>query len=174
MNRDSFKFILRGLILLLVQVLVLKRIGLNSHWLWQHGHIFLYPLVILLLPFRTTRHYVILLGFAIGLTMDMFYDTVGVHAFALTGMAYGRGILLEWLEPRGGYQLSMTPTQYSMGLNWLIIYTAVSLFIFTLLYFIAEIFTFIYLGQILLKTLITFTLSILVLMGYHMLFNPRK
>jgi hypothetical protein len=120
------------------------------------------------------RQYVILLGFALGLIIDVFYDTVGVHAFALTGMAYARGVMLSWLEPRGGYQLTMSPTNHSMGINWLMMYTAVSMFIFCLLYFIGEIFTFVYLGQILLKTLITFFMSILTVMGYHFLFNPKK
>lgn len=166
--------VIRGILFFLAQVLVLKRMGLSDAWLWQHGHIFLYPLIILLLPFRIARHYVILMGFAIGLTIDMFYDTVGVHAFAMTGMAYARGILLAWLEPRGGYTLAMSPTQRSMGMNWLLIYTAVSYFILCLLYYIAEIFTFVYIGQILLKTVITFILSMLVVMGYHMLFNPKR
>jgi len=173
-SRDSLAHILRALIILLVQVLILKRIGLSTTWWWQHGHIFIYPIIILLLPFRLSRHYVILLGFVIGLVIDIFYDTVGVHAFALTGMAYARGILLSWLEPRGGYQLVMSPTNSSMGINWLMTYTAISLFIFCLLYFIGEIFTFVYLGQILLKTLITFLMSILTVMAYHMLFNPKR
>lgn len=174
MNRDTVKFIIRGLLLFIIQVLVLKRVGLSSQWLWQHGQFFIYPLILLLIPFRVSRHYVILAGFIIGLFTDLFYDTLGVHAFALTGMAYARGILLAWLEPRGGYQLSMSPTQHSMGLNWLLTYTAVSYFIFCFLYFIAEIFTFVFIGQILLNTLTTFVLSMLMVMGYHMLFNPRK
>ncbi len=174
MNRETLRLVLRSLLFLLVQVLVLKRAGLSNHWLWQHGHIFLYPLIVLLLPFRLARQYVILTGFVTGMIIDMFYDTIGVHAFALTGMAYARGILLSWLEPRGGYQLAMSPTRHSMGLNWLMTFTAVSFFIFTLLYYIAEVFTFVYLGQILLRTLLTFVLSMIIVMGYHMLFNPRK
>ena len=174
MNRDTIKFILRGILLFVLQVLVLKRVGLSSQWLLQYGQFFIYPLIILLMPFRVSRHYVILAGFTIGLLTDLFYDTLGVHAFALTGMAYARGILLVWLEPRGGYQLAMSPTQRSMGMNWLLTYTAVSYIIFAFLYFIAEIFTFVFLGQILLKTLVTFVLSMLLAMGYHMLFNPKK
>ena len=41
-----------------------------------------------------SRHYVTILGFCIGLMIDMFYDTVGVHAFALTATAYARGLML--------------------------------------------------------------------------------
>jgi rod shape-determining protein MreD len=174
MNQESIRHIIRAILLLLVQVLVLKRISLGSSWIWQHGDIFIYPLIVLILPFRLSRHYVILAGFVVGLIIDMFYDTIGVHAFALTATAYARGLLLTYMEPRGGYQLTMSPTQFAMGLNWLLTYTALSMIIHTFLYFTAEIFTFVYIGQILLKTIITFFLSMVVVMGYHLLFNPRK
>jgi len=170
----ALKHIIRGIIILLVQVLILKRMGAGNSWLWLHGDIFIYPVIILLLPIRLARHYVILIGFGIGLIIDLFYDTIGVHAFALTAMAYARGLLLNYLEPRGGYTMMMTPTRHSMGLNWLLIYTSISYFILAALYFTAEIFTFVYIGQIILKTVITFLLSMFVVMGYHMLFNPRS
>jgi len=173
MNTQSIKHIIRAVLILLVQVLVLKRIGLGTSWIWMHGSIFIYPVIILLLPFRISRHYVIVIGFLIGLLIDMFYDTIGVHAFALTATAYARGLLLSYLEPRGGYQISMSPTQYSMGLNWLMTYTSISMVIHTFLFFTAEIFTFVYIGLILLNTLITFFLSMAVIMMYHLLFNPR-
>jgi hypothetical protein len=174
MNTIPLKHIIRAILILLLQVLVLKRIGLSTSWLWQYGDIFLYPVIVLLLPFRISRHYAILIGFVIGLIIDMFYDTIGIHAFALTATAYARGLLLAYLEPRGGYQLSMSPTIFSMGLNWVLTFTVFSLLIHTFLYFTAEIFTFVYIGQILLKTLITLILSMLVVTGYHLLFNPKS
>jgi hypothetical protein len=174
MNRENIRHIIRGILFLIIQVLILKRISSGNQWLWIYGDIFLYPIIILLLPIRLARHYVTIIGFILGLLIDMFYDTVGVHAFALTAMAYSRGIILSYLEPRGGYQLTMSPTKESMGINWLLVYTAISMFIFVFLYFTAEIFTFVYLGKILVKTIITFLLSMTVVMGYHMLFNPRK
>jgi rod shape-determining protein MreD len=173
MNTAGLRHMIRGLLLLLLQVLVLKRIGLGESWIWEYGNIFIYPVIVLLLPFRLPRHYVILIGFFIGLIIDIFYDTIGVHAFALTATAYARGLILSYMEPRGGYQLSMSPTIFSMGLNWVMTYTFFSMLIHVFLYFSVEIFTFIYIGQILLKTTITLILSMLVVMGYHLLFNPR-
>lgn len=174
MNSLVIRQIFRAVLILLVQVLVLKRISLSSAWLWQNGDIFLYPVIILLFPFRMSRHYALMLGFLTGLVIDVFYDTIGVHAFALTAMTYARSLLLASLEPRGGYQLAMSPTHYSMGLNWLLTFTSLSVLIHVFLYYTAEIFTFVYIGKILLRTVITFVLSMVVIMGYHMLFNPRK
>ena len=173
MNSGMIRHIIRAILILLVQVLVLKRIGLGQSWIWQHGSIFIYPVIILLLPFRISKLYVILLGFGIGLLIDIFYGTIGVHAFALTATAYSRGLILASLEPRGGYQLSMSPTSYSMGLNWLLTYTFFAMLIHIFLYYTAEIFTFVYIGQILLRTLVTLMLSLIVITGYHLLFNPR-
>src|SRR6187399_2684177 len=173
MNTESIKHIIRAALILLVQVLVLKRIGLGNSWIWLHGDIFIYPIIVLLLPFRLSRHYVIVIGFLLGLLIDMFYDTIGVHAFALTATAYARGLMLAYMEPRGGYQLSMSPTIFSMGLNWVLTFTFFTMLIHVFLYFSVEVFTFVYIGQILLKTLITLVLSMLVIMGYHLLFNPR-
>jgi hypothetical protein len=174
MNSESIRHIIRAILIMLLQVLVLKRISLGSGFIWQNGDIFIYPLIILLLPFRLSRHSVILIGFLTGLTIDMFYDTTGVHAFALTATAYCRGLLLSYMEPRGGYQLVMTPTRFAMGLNWLLTYTSIAIVIHLFVYYTVEIFTFVFIGKIILKTLITFLLSMLVVMGYHLLFNPRK
>lgn len=173
MNTSIIRHVLRGALLLLLQVLVLKRMTLGSSWIWEYGNIFIYPAIILMLPFRLSRHYVILIGFFIGLTIDVFYDTIGLHAFALTATAYARGLILSSLEPRGGYQLSMSPTIFSMGLNWVLTFTFFSMLIHVFLYYTVEIFTFIYIGKILLKTLITLVLSMIVIIGYHLLFNPR-
>jgi len=173
MNLSALRHIIRGVLLLLLQVLVLKRIGLGESWIWEYGNIFIYPVIIFLLPFRLSRLYVILIGFFIGLIIDIFYDTIGVHAFALTATAYARGLMLAYMEPRGGYQLSMSPTIFSMGLNWVLTFTFFTMLIHVFLYFSVEVFTFVYIGQILLKTLITLVLSMLVIMGYHLLFNPR-
>ena len=174
MKQDTLKHIIRALLILIVQVLILKRMSAGSSWLWVNGDIFIYPVIILLLPIRLARQYVILIGFATGLLIDLFYDTVGVHALALTALSYARGLLLNFLEPRGGYTTVMTPTRHSMGLNWLLIYTSIAYFLFALVYFTGEIFTFVYIGKILLKTIISFLLSMFVVMGYHMLFNPRS
>ena len=174
MNRETLRHIIRGILILIVQILILKRISSGSQWLWLNGEIFIYPIIILLLPIRLSRHYVIMIGFFLGLFVDMFYDTVGIHAFALTAMGYARGIILTYLEPRGGYQITMSPTRHSMGINWLLAYTAFLFIVFVFLYFTVEIFTFVYVGKILVKTIITFLLSMMTIMGYHMLFNPRR
>ena len=174
MSNEMIRHVVRTLIILLIQVLVLKRLSTGTSWLWLYGSIFLYPVVVLLLPFRLSRHFVILLGFAVGLLMDIFYDSIGVHAFALTATAYLRGHILTYMEPRGGYQITMSPTHYSMGLNWLITYTALLMAGHLLVYYTIEIFTFVYVGKILLKALVTFFLSMVVIMGFHLLFNPKK
>lgn len=174
MNAETIRHVLRAILIFLTQVVVFKPLGLGMGWLWRNGDIFIYPLIILLLPIRMARQYVILLGFGVGLLTDLFYNTPGVHAFALTAAAYARGHIMQLFEPRGGYQLSMTPTRRLMGINWLLSVTAPVMAIHAFMYASAEIFTFVFFGKIILKTLITFGLSMLALIGYHALFNPRQ
>ncbi len=68
----------------------------------------------------------------------------------------------------------MTPTRRVMGVNWLLSVTLPLIFIHALFYASVEVFTFVFFGKILLKTLVTFSLSMLAIMGYHALFNPRQ
>jgi len=69
--------IIRFLLLVLFQVLVLN----NIEFL---GFInpYLYILFILSLPVQTPRWFALLLAFVLGLTIDTFSNTMGMHAFA--------------------------------------------------------------------------------------------
>src|SRR6478609_515542 len=97
--RNAFRFIL----LVLIQVLLLNKIFLI--WWTAPGGIppyvpYIYPLFILLLPFATPVWFLLIAGFAMGVTVDMFMDTGGMHAAACVLMAFLRTIVLESLLPK--------------------------------------------------------------------------
>ena len=69
--------ILRFVVLVLIQVLVINNLQLSSY-----VDPFIYVLFILLLPFETPGWILLLFAFSLGLTIDMFSDTAGVHASA--------------------------------------------------------------------------------------------
>lgn len=85
--QNSIRFV--GLVFL--QVLVLNHINLL-------GYInpYLYILFVLLFPFTANRSLLIFLGFVLGLTIDMFSDSGGVHAAATVLIAYIRPALLKF------------------------------------------------------------------------------
>ena len=77
--QNIFSFIL----LVLVQVLVLN----NIQFL---GYIdpYLYILFILVLPVQMPRWFLLILAFALGITIDIFSNTLGMQAFATVFIAF--------------------------------------------------------------------------------------
>lgn len=163
--------IFRFLGLVALQVLILKRIGLG----WdnaQYLHVLLYPLFILLLPLRTPKPAVMLLAFLLGITIDIFYDSPGIHASASVFIGFARSFVLKQLEPRGGYNVNFSPTRQRMGIEWFLRYASIMMAAHLFFYFSVEAFTFYYIVDILLKTLVSFVASMVFIIIYMFLFNP--
>ncbi len=172
MNRTILINIARFLGFGLAQVLVLKRITL---W-WDGFHyfqIFLYPLFVLLLPLRTPQQLVLFLAFVMGLSVDMFYDSAGLHASASVFMAAWRPFVLRQLEPRGGYNINFSPTKERMKMPWFLRYTSILIAIHLFFYFCVETFTFVYIGEILLKTICSFAISVFFVLMTMLILNPE-
>ncbi len=171
MNSIILVNILRFVGLLLLQGLVFKNIGVG----WEtfpYLHIIVFPLFILLLPVRTPTTLVIFLAFLLGISVDFLYDTLGVHASAAVFTGFVRSLILKMLEPRGGYNMSYSPTIARMGLGWFVQYVAILMFAHIFFYYSVEAFTFVYIVDILLKTIVSFLASMVFIMIFQLLFNP--
>lgn len=131
--KNSIRFIL----LVLLQVLIVQNIRLGSYII-----LLPYILFILLLPFETPKLVVLFASFFIGLTIDMFYDTAGIHAAACTMIGFSRYYVLKLLSPREGYDPGLIPTVDSMGAVWFVTYAGLMIFIHHLIFFYLEIFRF--------------------------------
>lgn len=162
--------VLRFLGLLFLQVLVLKRLplGLGTE---TYLHIILYPLFILLLPIGTPQPLVLLLAFLMGLGVDVFYDSLGIHAAAAVITAFARPLVLALLEPREGYNVDQIPGRRTFGLNWFLQYSCLLLAVHLFSYFSIEAFTFYYILRILLKTLVSFFFSMIFVLLFSYLFK---
>jgi rod shape-determining protein MreD len=128
---------IRFTVLVLLQVLIVQNIRLGSFII-----LFPYILFILLLPFETPKLVVLFASFLIGLTIDMFYDTAGMHAAVCTLIGFLRYYILKLLSPREGYEPGLIPSVDSMGPVWFITYSALIIFIHHLFFFYLEIFRF--------------------------------
>jgi len=160
---EVVKYILKGVLIVIFQVLILKRIDINSAG-FSYFHFLIYPMIIFILPVRTPKSLVIVAGFFIGLFIDMFYDSPGVHASALCFTAFIRPYVLKILEPTDGYSTASVPSIKLFGLAGFFIYASILLIFHLLFYFSAEAFTFVFIGDILLKAIASFIISILLLM----------
>jgi len=124
------------------------------------------------LPQRTPAPLVIFLGFLTGLSVDFFYNSLGVHAAALTLSAFVRPLILKQLEPRGGYNNNYSPTAHRYGKAWFGWYAGIFMFIHCFTYFFVEAFTPYYIVDIWLKTIFSFVLSYFLIFLIQSLFNP--
>ena len=116
-----------------VQVLVVGQLVL-----FGLGWCFLYLGFILFLPLGTPVALQLLLGFGMGLAMDISYDTGGLHAAAAVLLAYLRPWVLRLLTPRDGYDTQDTVNVHQMGWQWFSVYLLLLVSLHHLLYFFLE------------------------------------
>lgn len=173
MNRAYLQQGLRFLIILLVQVLILKRINIGSGD-FNYFHLFLFPLCLLLLPYNMPKIGAILLGFISGLMLDLFYDTPGINAACSVLLTFIRPVIHLWLEPRGGYTMNASPTIRSMGNRWFISYAAIGMGIYILSFFSLQAFSFVFILSILLKSIFSFILSFILILIYMYVLQPEN
>ncbi len=165
--------LLRFIALLFIQVLLLKNIHLGGQS-FNYIHIVIYPLFLILLPLRTPHSILVLVGFAMGILVDAFYDTYGVHASACVFTGFIRPYILAMFAPKGGYNLNFSPTKKRFGINWFLGYAATMFFLHLFFYFSVDAFTFYYIAEIFLRTVSTFLVSMLIVLIYMLVLDPEE
>ena len=103
---------------------------------------FFYILFILLLPFYTPRALLLFLSFVLGLTIDIFTNTPGVHASACLLTAFIRPGVLQLISSRETLESVSAPRVGNMGFQWFLGYTTFLVVIHHLFLFFIEAFTF--------------------------------
>jgi len=96
-----------------LQVVILRNVVL-----FNVAFCYLYVAFLLMLPFEAGRITLMMIGFFTGLAVDVFYDSLGIHAAASVLLMYIRPIWINLITPRGGYELEMRPTLSHMGPQW--------------------------------------------------------
>ena len=103
---------------------------------------FFYILFILLLPFYTPRALLLFLSFALGLTVDIFTNTPGVHASASLLTGFLRPGILQLISSRETLESVTAPRVGNMGFQWFAGYATFLVFIHHFFLFFIEAFTF--------------------------------
>ena len=103
---------------------------------------FFYIIFLLLLPYDTPRAMLIFLGFILGLSIDAFTNTLGVHSAVCVLIGFVRPGILNKISTRETRESVSAPRISTMSLNWFIGYTAIFVTIHHLLLFMLEAFTF--------------------------------
>jgi rod shape-determining protein MreD len=122
--------------LVLLQVLVLNNI-LFLGWI----NPFIYILFILLIPFETPGWLLLLTAFGLGISIDSFSNTPGLHTSATVAMAYLRPYVLRLIAPREGYEPGTFPRMHYFGFGWFLKYSAILVLAHHIILFSVEAFT---------------------------------
>jgi rod shape-determining protein MreD len=165
---ELLKNIVRFILLTLLQVFVLNNVML-------HGYAtpYLYLLFILLLPFSMSRWALMICALLLGLCLDMFMNTQGMHAAACVVIAFMRPFIINVLSPQGGFEtVKRTPSVSAMGWTPFMIYAAIMVLMHHVIYFTLEVFDFHNLLFLGLKILLSSLASLLLILLYEMLFAP--
>lgn len=169
-SRLGIPNILQFILFVALQILLMDNLVLFST-----GFCFIYIAFLLFLPIGMNRVWLLFIGFLAGFTVDMFYDTVGIHAAASVLLAFLRPLVLNLLTPRDGYDAGDSANIHVMGWRWFLVYSfTLTLFHHAAVFFLETINfqTALYtLGKILVSTLFT---TIVIVIIQLLFFSPKR
>lgn len=162
MNSSWINIFLRFVILVLLQVLVFNSLVL-------HGMVtpFIYIWLILMLPINTPLWSLLIVSFILGISVDIFSNTYGIHAFASVFLAYIRPNITRILTPKDGYELDARPSINEQGISWFAAYLSIAVFIHHTVYFLVEIMSIANFKYLLLKIVLSSAMTIILLFLFH-------
>lgn len=161
--------LIRFVVLVLLQALFLKNIGY-----YNLATPYVYILFILLLPFEIPNFLLFLLSFILGLTIDVFYDTLGLNAAACTMLAFVRILFISVTVQKEGFDNEPEPRLGLMGFRWFILYATILTFFHHLILFSLEVFRFSDIPFILLRVLLSSLFTIFLILVAEFIFFRKK
>jgi len=166
------------IVIMMVQLFILNDIVIKSSITLMGIPVFIpliYPLILLLLPVNTPHWLTMLLGFMVGITMDLFSNTPGVHASACVVLGYVRPYLLNLFFQQNIKELGDTvPTLFRMGFRSFLLYILFALVIHHCYYYIIQIWSFKNILLIVYKTILSTLLSIILIILSQLILPKKK
>ncbi len=168
MSKNLQKHTIRFVFFVMVQVLILNNIHLG-------GYLNPYPYVLflLLLPPRTNPMLLLLIGFALGISIDIFSNSGGVHASSC--------VLIAFLRPRFIRLVTSRPLDeierinlYTFSIGNFIMYAGIAVFVHHTVLFFLDVFRFSEIGNTLLKVSISSLFSILLIIIHQFITAKRR
>jgi rod shape-determining protein MreD len=168
MIREFVKYLFYFVALIVLQLLVFNNIEFASY-----VNPYIYILFILLLPFTVPKVFLLFNAFILGLIMDLFMGTPGVHSSATVLMAYSRPFVMGLFSPREGYQSGTYPRMAQFGAEWFVKYTVMLVIIHHTTFFYLEVFSLNHFFNTLLRALLSSLLTSLIII-FSQFFVFRK
>jgi len=159
--------VLRFILLILVQVILLNNINLMGY-----VNPYIYLIFIILYPFDSSRELLIFLSFLLGITIDIFDNSGGIHAAASVFTAYIRPVVLKYSFGIS-YEYDAIKLERSSFAEKFS-YIASLVFIHHLVLFLLEAFSFRHMVLVLKSVLFSGLFTLVVIFGTLTLFKRSK
>jgi hypothetical protein len=169
MNRKLVGNIARFILLAFAQIFIFNKIQVSGFINPQ-----VYVLFILMLPFEISGFWLLSFAFLMGLTIDFFQHTPGMHAAASVTLAFLRPGVIRLVGRKEDLEPWQYPNVRDSGTLWFLTYSLILVFLHHLLLFYLEVFRFSEFTQTLLKVLINTVLTTLIIMLIQFLFYSRR
>lgn len=154
-TRNIWRFVF----LVLLQVLILNNIQFSGF-----VNPYFYVLFILLMPFETPNWILLVIAFLLGLSIDLFANTIGMHASATVLMAFIRPYILRIFAPRDNYEVGTFPRVYYYGFSWFLKYSLILVLVHHIFLFFIEVFRFSDIMMTLSRTLLSSLFTLILIM----------
>lgn len=137
MIKDLGKYVIMFVVLVLVQVLFLNNIQFSGL-----VNPYIYILFILLLPFTIPGYFLLGLSFFLGITIDIFTNTPGLHAGATVFLGFLRPGIARLISSREFIEKGSIPNLTQLGFASFLKYIIIAVMAHHLFLFYAETFSF--------------------------------
>jgi rod shape-determining protein MreD len=163
------KYAIFLIFLILLQVSVLSHIDFM-------GYInpYLYIYFILVLPLQLPRLHMLIIGFVLGLSMDMMLNTPGLHTIPTVLVAYIRGYVAQKSMMRGELEGIDSPMVFTMGLSAFLVYSGTLVMIHHSLLFLLDSFRWQRIFSSLLNALYSSLMTMVLILIIQYVFVSRK
>lgn len=169
MNNRWIKYSLIGILLFLADIFLIGKMEFST---WVRPHI--YVLWILILPVSIPRIGLLTLAFLTGFAMDVFSNTGGMHAAALTTMTFIRIFYVRIFLTTEDMESRVSPNLGYLGFRGFLFYAGPLLFFFHFFLFGLEIFKHSYIIYIFLKGFFSSIAALIVVLFIQLILRGRK
>ncbi len=164
MINSILRFSLIFILLILLQLLVFNNIQFSGY-----VNPYVYIMFILLLPVEIPAWLLLILAFGMGIIIDFYSGSPGIHASATVLSGFVRPYVLRVLSPRDGYESGSEPSMISYGFRWFLAYTALIVLVHHTALFYLEVFRFTDFFGTLLRVLLSslFTIIFILIIEFY-------
>jgi rod shape-determining protein MreD len=166
-NKDFLINLFKIIILALLQVFVFNHINFLGSY-----QPYIYILFVLFYPPSQNRYALLILSFLLGLMIDVFEYTGGIHAFALTLVAFLRNPIIKLLAGKQDYEMEFFSFHTFSFAQWLF-YIVILILVHNVLLLLLENFKLTGIPPLLIKSLINAGITFVFVFIYKILFKNK-